>query len=57
MVLLETLQRLLRALKEKQSVGGEEWATEAQRSALILTLKTPFDFTRLKVCTVLPKMK
>ena len=40
-----------------QSVGGEEGAREAQRNALVLTLKAPFDFTRFKVCTVLPKMK
>lgn len=34
----------------------EEGAKEAQRNALFLTLKAPFDFTRLKVCTALPKM-
>lgn len=55
------LQRLPpHALKEKQSpitkCRGEEGARAAQSSVLILTLKAPFDFTRLKVCTALPKM-
>lgn len=59
MILPETLQRLLCALQDKQSPvtkrRGREGAREAQRNALVLTLKAPFDFTRLKVCTALPK--
>lgn len=60
MILPEMLLRLPCALKEKQSsvtkCNKEEGAKEAQRNALFLTLKAPFDFTRLKVCTALPKM-
>lgn len=60
-ILPETLPRLLCALKEKQSPATkrdkEERAREAQRNALVQTLKAPFDFPRLEVCTALPEMK